>query len=147
MSLETPNRLGASVVFFYALEFSLPPLFDNPEQVTITAAVGMSKLELIADEGEPPSLFGGFLVTLLNKITPDIGTWFMTGMPSNGSDYIGFTPSPIDMEDVEASAQEGDWINIEPEVSAPIGLISVTMWTTPPTDAQLPVELPIQEGS
>lgn len=146
MSLETPNSLAAFLVFFYAAEGELPPGNDNPEQIVITAAEGIKSLQVI---GEPPTIEDGFFVELLNPITPDIGTYFLTGYEEAMSlETTGFTPFPVEFggAPVSVAAQSqsvGNFLLAEAEPEEDFGLVQLAMWTTPPTENELPVTLPI----
>lgn len=147
MSLETPNSLAASLVFWYALEGELPPGLDNAEQLVITAADGILSLRTV---GEPaPELLEGFYVELQHPVVPENGTYFLTGYEQgNWLPTTGFTPFPVDLAAapasvVEQSQTQGNFLLYNNEPEQPFGLVQLAMWTTPPTQTALPVALPI----
>lgn len=140
MALETPNRLAASIVFYFAEIDAQPPGLDNPFTLTISAIEGVNSLETVT----PDTLADGFFLELHDKITPDVGCFFASGTFEQDAPFAGFTPfAQLPGGAADAFAQtEGNFL-MQADLDTLYGMLSVACWTVTPTDAELPVEIPV----
>lgn len=145
MALETPNRMAASILFFYAESDAIAPGSEDVQ--TITALDGITALEFPPESiaGEPPG--GGFYLVLKEPVSSDEGIWFTQGInPDFASQSL--TPFAVDPDTGEdwfddRAATNGNWLAIAPvEVDISIGFIGVGIFKLPRTDAAIPT-LPI----
>lgn len=139
MALETPNRLAASVVFYFAEVDAEPPALDNDFTLTITAANGILSLDtLVAD-----TLDDGFVLRLQEKIRPEFGSFFMSGTFYQDAVGCGFTPTLTDLG-IPALEEEGNFFCLAPDLDSLFGMISVSCWEVPRiASAELPITIPI----
>lgn len=144
MAIETPNRLTASIVFYFAEENAEPPAFANPATITITAINGITALQVVDED--PNDLDDGFFLVLQEKIRPEHGAFFMSGIAQDTAQRVGFTPFAElsgDPNAVQFETTEGDFLCYEPVLPSPFGQISVACWSITPTNTPLPVSIPV----
>ena len=145
MALETPNRMAASILFFYAETDAIEPGSEDVQ--TITAIDGITALEFPPESigGEPPG--GGFYLVLQEPVSSDEGIWFGQGFNID-SPTQSLTPFAVDPDTGEdwyddRAATNGNWLAVSPfEQDATIGFIGIGIFKLPRTDEAIPT-LPI----
>lgn len=139
MALETPNRMAASIVFYFAEIDGEPPGLDNADfLLTITASNAVNSLQVLT----PDTLAGGFVLDLQEKIRPEFGSFFLQGTFYQDALGCGFTPTLIPVANPLLD-EEGNWFCLSPDLDSDFGMISVTCWEVPRiASAELPITLP-----
>jgi hypothetical protein len=144
MALETPNRMAASINFFFADANQIPPDLNNDTEFVITALEGVEEVFLV-DDDDPSE---GFFLQLQNPVNVAQASWFVSGPPggaaTDGSPLvIGATPlsvdpgagDPVD----EWAASNGNFLALSPVLDQTWGWFGVAIFEIPRVDdAELP---------
>jgi hypothetical protein len=141
MAIETPNRLAASIVFWFAEIDAEPPDLSNDFELVITAINAVKSIQTL----DTDTLTQGFFLELQEPIPPEQGAWFIHGTAYEDISLAGFTPTVTEtgIPSIDALINtDGNWIAFQPDLDASYGMMGVSMWQMTATENELPVELP-----
>lgn len=142
MAIETPNRLAASIVFWFAEVDEQPPDQNNDFTLIITAINAVNSIQTL----DTDTLQTGFYLELQEKIPPEQGAWFISGTAESDIAQAGFTPlvAATGVPAIDALLEtDGNFLCYQPDLDALYGMMSVSMWQMSPTENEIPVELPV----